>query len=40
MCSFPKGPNDDMVDAVGSAIRRFIPAVKKAPPTATRASYA
>lgn len=40
MCSFPKGPHDDMVDAVGSAVRRFMPAVKKAPPTASRASYA
>lgn len=40
MCSFPKAPHDDMVDAVGSAVRRFIPAVKKAPPTASRASYA
>lgn len=40
MCTFPKGPNDDMVDAVGSAVRRFIPvAKKKAPPTASRATY-
>ncbi len=40
MCTFPKGPNDDMVDAVGSAVRRFIPVVKKqAPPSAARASY-
>jgi hypothetical protein len=40
MCTFPKGPNDDMVDAVGSAVRRFIPvAKKKAPPSAARASY-
>lgn len=40
MCTFPKGPNDDMVDAVGSAVRRFIPVAKKqAPPSATRASY-
>ncbi|MET8826089.1 hypothetical protein ABZX40_13535 [Streptomyces sp. NPDC004610] len=40
MCTFPKGPNDDMVDAVGSAIRRFIPVVRKqAPPSASRASY-
>jgi phage terminase large subunit-like protein len=29
MCTFPKGPNDDLVDAVGSAIRRFIPVAKK-----------
>lgn len=40
MCTFPKGPNDDMVDAVGSAVRRFIPVVKKkAPPSATSGSY-
>ncbi|MFF4552721.1 hypothetical protein [Streptomyces sp. NPDC001422] len=40
MCTFPKGPNDDMVDAVGSAVRRFIPVAKKqAPPTAKRAAY-
>ncbi|KND45376.1 hypothetical protein [Streptomyces stelliscabiei] len=40
MCTFPKGPNDDMVDAVGSAVRRFIPAAKKQePPSARRASY-
>ncbi|MDQ0758706.1 hypothetical protein [Streptomyces canus] len=39
-CTFPKGPNDDMVDAVGSAVRRFIPAVKKkGSPSASRASY-
>jgi predicted phage terminase large subunit-like protein len=40
MCTFPKSANDDMVDAVGSAVRRFIPPVKKAPPTASKASYA
>ncbi|MCI3246318.1 hypothetical protein [Streptomyces spinosisporus] len=40
MCTFPKGPNDDMVDAVGSAVRRFIPPVRKAAPSASRASYA
>ncbi|MFE3031569.1 hypothetical protein ACFXKY_07960 [Streptomyces canus] len=41
MCTFPKGPNDDMVDAVGSAVRRFIPPpAKKAAPSASRASYA
>ncbi|MFG3170580.1 hypothetical protein [Streptomyces sp. NPDC048200] len=40
MCTFPKGPNDDMVDAVGSAVRRFIPVAKKqAAPTAKRASW-
>ncbi|MGW1950121.1 hypothetical protein ACWCRC_38180 [Streptomyces sp. NPDC001940] len=25
MCAFPKAPHDDLVDAVGSAVRRFIP---------------
>jgi predicted phage terminase large subunit-like protein len=40
MCAFPKAPHDDLVDAVGSAVRRFIPAApKKAPPSASRASY-
>lgn len=39
MCTFPKGPNDDMVDAVGSAVRRFIPPVRKAAPSAGQASY-
>jgi phage terminase large subunit-like protein len=40
MCTFPKGPNDDMVDAVGSAVRRFIPVAKKqAAPSASQASY-
>ncbi|MFI5687891.1 hypothetical protein [Streptomyces sp. NPDC051636] len=40
MCTFPKGPFDDMVDAVGSAVRRFIPPAKKiAPPSASRAAY-
>lgn len=29
MCTFPKGPFDDMVDATGSAIRRFIPLAPK-----------
>jgi phage terminase large subunit-like protein len=39
-CAFPKAPHDDLVDCVGSAIRRFIPvAPKKAPPSAGRASY-
>jgi predicted phage terminase large subunit-like protein len=40
MCTFPKGANDDMVDAVGSAVRRFLNPPKKTPATATRASYA
>lgn len=39
MCAFPKAPNDDMVDAAGSAIRRFIPPAKKAAPSAAQASY-
>lgn len=39
MCTFPKGPNDDMVDAVGSAVRRFIPPVRKAAPSASKAAY-
>jgi hypothetical protein len=40
MCTFPKGPFDDMVDAVG---RRsgFIPVAKKAAPSASKtAPYA
>jgi len=39
MCAFPKAPNDDLVDAVGSAIRRFIPPPRKAPPSASQSSY-
>ncbi|WP_326779714.1 hypothetical protein OG481_02130 [Streptomyces longwoodensis] len=39
MCTFPKGPNDDMVDAVGSAVRRFIPPERKAAPSARKAAY-
>lgn len=39
MCTFPKGANDDMVDAVGSAVRRFIPSVRKAAPSASTAAY-
>lgn len=39
MCAFPKAPNDDMVDAVGSAVRRFIPPARKAAPSAGTASY-
>ncbi|MYS15178.1 hypothetical protein, partial [Streptomyces sp. SID4982] len=39
-CAFPKAPNDDLVDAVGSAVRRFIPPAKgKAAPSAAHASY-
>jgi hypothetical protein len=40
MCTFPKGPFDDMVDATGSAIRRFIPVTKRqATPKAESAPY-
>lgn len=39
MCTFPKGPNDDMVDAVGSAVRRFIPPVRKEAPSASTTPY-
>lgn len=40
MCAFPKAPNDDLVDAVGSAVRRFIPpAPKKQAPKAETSSY-
>ncbi|MEU1787104.1 hypothetical protein ABZ553_14765 [Streptomyces sparsogenes] len=38
MCAFPKAPHDDLVDAVGSAVRRFIPN-KRAIPKASSASY-
>lgn len=39
-CAFPKAPHDDLVDAVGSAIRRFLNPAKRATATATTASYA
>ncbi|MFD1309745.1 hypothetical protein [Streptomyces kaempferi] len=39
MCTFPKGPNDDLVDAVGSAVRRFIPPVRRAAPSASKTPY-
>ncbi|MFF0055671.1 hypothetical protein ACFYRI_14900 [Streptomyces microflavus] len=38
MCAFPKAPHDDMVDAVGSAVRRFIPPAKKTA-SATQSTY-
>lgn len=38
MCAFPKAPHDDLVDAVGSAVRRFIPN-KRVIPKASSASY-
>jgi predicted phage terminase large subunit-like protein len=31
MCAFPKAPHDDLVDAVGSAVRRFIPTKREVP---------
>lgn len=39
MCAFPKAPHDDLVDAVGSAVRRFIPATPRAAPKASSSSY-
>ncbi|MFD9223806.1 hypothetical protein ACFWDI_28335 [Streptomyces sp. NPDC060064] len=40
MCAFPNGLNDDLVDAVGNPVLRFLrPPPKKAPPSATAASY-
>jgi len=40
MCAFPNGLNDDLVDAVGNPVLRFLrPPPKKAPPTASSASY-
>ncbi|MFE8961753.1 hypothetical protein [Streptomyces iakyrus] len=39
MCAFPKAPNDDLVDAVGSAVRRFIPNKPREISKASRASY-
>jgi predicted phage terminase large subunit-like protein len=39
MCAFPKAPNDDMVDATGSAIRRFIPNKERPVSKARTASY-
>lgn len=40
MIGFPKGPNDDLVDAVGNAVLRFLKPPKKEPaPSATTQSY-
>jgi phage terminase large subunit-like protein len=40
MCAFPNGLNDDLVDAVGNPVLRFLrPPAKKAPPSATSSSY-
>ncbi|GAA0705283.1 hypothetical protein GCM10010193_70450 [Kitasatospora atroaurantiaca] len=41
MVAFPKAPNDDLVDCVGSAIDRFMPTrAKKAGPKAASRGYA
>ncbi|WP_030168972.1 hypothetical protein [Streptomyces sp. NRRL S-813] len=39
MCAFPKAPHDDLVDAVGSAVRRFIPSKPRQVSKAATASY-
>lgn len=40
MCAFPNGLNDDLVDAVGNPVLRFLrPPARKAPPTAEQRSY-
>ncbi|WP_020135058.1 LAGLIDADG family homing endonuclease [Streptomyces sp. 351MFTsu5.1] len=39
MCAFPKAPNDDLVDCVGSAVRRFIPNQPRRIPQASSGSY-
>lgn len=39
MCAFPKAPHDDLVDAVGSGIRRFLPTKPKQISKATSTSY-
>ena len=39
MCAFPKAPNDDLVDCVGSAIRRFIPNKPRKVTQASSGSY-
>ncbi|MFD4830146.1 hypothetical protein ACFWPV_09865 [Streptomyces uncialis] len=39
MCAFPKAPHDDLVDAVGSAVRRFIPNTPKKVSKASAGSY-
>ncbi|MFB7244634.1 hypothetical protein ACFCYX_19500 [Streptomyces populi] len=38
-CAFPKAPHDDLVDCVGSAIRRFMPPGRKAAPSASSTPY-
>jgi predicted phage terminase large subunit-like protein len=39
MCAFPKAPHDDLVDSVGSAVRRFIPNKPREASKATKTSY-
>jgi phage terminase large subunit-like protein len=39
MCGFPKAPNDDILDAVVSAVQRFLDAPRKVIPKASSASY-
>jgi hypothetical protein len=39
MCSFPNGLNDDLVDAVGNPVLRFLKPAKRQVPKATKASY-
>ncbi|MCX5253621.1 hypothetical protein OOK27_05460 [Streptomyces canus] len=39
MCAFPKAPNDDLVDCIGSAIRRFIPNKPRKVTQASSGSY-
>ncbi|MFI1166554.1 hypothetical protein ACH4UM_23860 [Streptomyces sp. NPDC020801] len=38
-CAFPKAPHDDLVDAVGSAVRRFLPTKSRQVSKAEAASY-
>jgi phage terminase large subunit-like protein len=40
MVAFPKAPHDDLVDAVGSAVTRFLDQTKRPVPTATSHIYA
>lgn len=40
MCAFPKAPNDDMLDAVGAAVNRFLKAkAKRTPAGAVSVGY-
>jgi phage terminase large subunit-like protein len=39
MCAFPNGLNDDMVDAVGNPVLRFLKPPKKRVPQASSGSY-